>query len=270
MREQLDLLMAETNGLGDPDVRYKPHLYSKWVSDLVRHPAILDAVESVLGPNIFVWRSVFFLKQASSPRFVEWHQDSAYWGLEPYDVATAWIALTDSTRANGCVQVVPGSHHAPVPHGSSTSKDNILVRGQCASVDIPDTEARAIELRAGEMSLHHIQLLHGSRPNTSGRPRIGLAVRYLATHVRQRGMRQGASLVRGTDAYGHFDHEPEPATDRDPVAMRWHRRSRRRHAAEFAWETIRRASPSTVLGTGRLLLQPGRVWPSLRSMWRIR
>src|SRR5262245_42025249 len=92
--------------------RVKPHLLFTWLADLVRHPAILDAVEDVLGPDLLCWNTSFFTKEAQSPGFVSWHQDATYWGLSEPDVLTAWIAFTDSTPANGNMRVIPGSHRA--------------------------------------------------------------------------------------------------------------------------------------------------------------
>jgi len=112
-----------------------------------------------------------------------------------------------------------------------------------------------------------VRMLHGSRPNMSPRPRVGLAVRFVAPHVRQRGLRQGATLVRGADAFGNFDHEPEPRYDGDPVALKWHRRSRRRYAAELFWEVLRRPSPGNLLGAGRLMADPARLLVAIRSLW---
>jgi non-heme Fe2+,alpha-ketoglutarate-dependent halogenase len=268
-RSQLDALMLATGGLADPAARHKPHLYSKWVSDLVRHPRVLDAVEDVLGPDLLVWRATFFVKPAEDPHYVAWHQDSAYWGLDPSDVVTAWIALTDSSHDNGCLRVVPGSHLQPeLPHGIHASADNMLVRGQSVTAPVPDSDTRDVELQPGEMSLHHVGILHGSRPNRSPRPRVGLAVRYIAAHVKQRGIRQGASVVRGSDAFGYFDHEPEPTRDNDPLAMQWHRRSQRRYTMELLLETLRRPSPSHLISAGRLLAQPSKLHKTLRSLWR--
>lgn len=270
-RADLDALLLATDGLADAAARHKPHLYSKWVSDLVRHPRILDAVEDILGPDLLVWRATFFVKPPDDPRYVAWHQDSAYWGLDPADVITAWIALTDSSHDNGCLRVVPGSHLKPeLPHGVQAAADNMLVRGQSVTVDVPDSDTRDVELQPGEMSLHHVRMLHGSRPNRSTRPRVGLAVRYIAAHVRQSGIRQGASLVRGSDSFGHFDHEPEPARDADPVAMQWHRRSQRRYTVELIWETLRRPSASHLVSAGRLLAQPAKLQRALGSLWRRR
>ena len=259
-RANLDALMRRTGGLADPGARHKPHLYAKWVADLIRHPRVLDAVAAILGPDLLVWRSIFFVKPAGDPGYVAWHQDFAYWGLDSDAIVTAWIAITESTAANGCLRVVPGSHRrAALPHPLRGQRHNLLARGQAADVD--EREARNVELRAGEMSVHHVRTLHGSGPNASDGPRVGLAVRYAATSVRQRGGRRSATLVRGIDAFGHFDLEPEPRFDDDPAALSWHRRSRRLYAAELlrsgGWRSV-----------ARFLARPGSLMRAVRSLWR--
>src|SRR5262249_50390384 len=169
---------GEGGGLGVPPPRHKPHLYSRWVSDLVRHPAVLDAVESLIGPDILVWRSIFFVKPPRDPRYVAWHQDSAYWGLSSEEVVTAWIALTESTADNGCLRVVAGSHRRrEVRHGVNVAEDNGPAPGQKASIEVAESDSRSLELQPGEMSLHPVRMLHGSGPNASAGWRVGLAVR---------------------------------------------------------------------------------------------
>ena len=267
-RASLDALMVRTGGLTDAGLRHKPHLHSKWVSDLVRHPRVLDAVESILGPDLLVWRSIFFVKPARDPRYIAWHQDSAYWGLSSDEEVTAWIALTPSTRENGCLRVVPGSHRKPaIPHALRFDRHNILVRGQDAVIEVGEGEARSLELRPGEMSLHHVRMLHGSEGNASDEPRVGLAVRYISTRVSQRGFRQSSTLVRGEDRFGHFDLEPAPRWDADPESLRWHRRSRRRYAVEVLFETFFRSFPGNLAGMARLITRPARLRLALRSLW---
>jgi hypothetical protein len=268
-RANLDALMRKTDGLADPASRHKPHLYSRWISELVRDPRLVDPVAALIGPNLLVWRSVFFVKKGNSPGFVDWHQDAAYWYLSSDDVVTAWIALTESTVANGCVRVVPGSHREPVaPHRIRFSANNLLARGQRAAVDIPEEKIRYLELSPGEMSVHHVRTLHGSGANASGGERVGFAIRYIATSVRRPGRRQSASLVRGEDTYGHFDLEPEPRFDDDPVALEWHRRSRRDYAAELATEALRRPGVASFASAARAIAHPARFARSLWSLWR--
>ena len=109
----LERLRATEARLGGPlsgRMNQKPHLLLPWADAVVRHPAVLDAVESVIGPDILCWGSQFFMKGAGDPSFVSWHQDGTYWGLSSPDVVTAWIALTPSVPESGCMRVVPGSH----------------------------------------------------------------------------------------------------------------------------------------------------------------
>ena len=196
---------------------FNPHYLLPWLYDLARHPRILDKVEQVLGPNILVWSTGFFSKKPHDPSYVSWHQDSTYWGLEPPDIVSAWVAFTPSRRANGCMRVVPGTHAlGQIEHVDGFADDNLLSRGQEVQVDMDESQAVDIELEPGEMSLHHVRIVHGSNSNPTNVPRIGFVVRYIATHCRQIGGRVPAALVRGEDRYGHFDPLPCPAEEFDP------------------------------------------------------
>lgn len=202
----------------------KPNLLFPWVDRLIRHPRVLDAVERIIGPDILCWGSQFFMKQAGDPAFVSWHQDGTYWGLSSADVVTAWVALTPSTRESGCLRVVPGTHHAQVPHTDTFAETNLLSRGQEIAVTVNEADAVDIELAPGEMSLHHVLLWHGSEPNRADHPRIGLAIRYVPTHLHQLdGGKGSAALVRGTDRHGHFIHELPPLADLHPDAVAHHK-----------------------------------------------
>ena len=222
-REQLEAVERELGGPLRGIYRLKPHLLLTWLADLVRLPAILDAVEDVLGPDLLCWNSSFFTKEASSPGYVSWHQDATYWGLSEPDVVTAWVAFTESTPRNGNMQVIPGSHRRQAPHVDTFHPDNLLSRGQEIAVEVDERAAVDIVLAPGEMSLHHVLIVHGSRPNTSGDRRIGFAIRYVPTRVKQlAGPRDSATLVRGEDVHGHFDLEPRPTVDLDPELLALH------------------------------------------------
>jgi ectoine hydroxylase-related dioxygenase (phytanoyl-CoA dioxygenase family) len=155
---------------------------------------------------------------------VSWHQDSTYWGLEPPDIITAWVAFTDSNAANGAMRVIPSSHRLDqVPHRDTFAAANLLSRGQEIMVDVDEREAAMLELAAGEMSLHHVRLIHGSDPNPSDDRRIGFAIRYIPTHVRQvAGSHDSATLVRGVDVYHHFEAERRPLADMSEEARAYH------------------------------------------------
>jgi non-haem Fe2+, alpha-ketoglutarate-dependent halogenase len=202
----------------------KPHLLYPWLNQLIRHPAIVDPVQSLLGPDLLCWSAQFFAKNARDPSYVSWHQDATYWGLSSPDVVTAWLAFTPSTIANGCMQVVPGTHHEQVGHQDTFAQDNLLSRGQEIAVQVDQSQVVNVELQPGQMSLHHVLLFHGSEPNPSDIRRIGFAIRYVPTHVRQlNGLKDYATLVRGQDDYGHFELEQAPQAPMHPDAVAHHK-----------------------------------------------
>lgn len=218
MRNSLDRFERE-DGKSAASFHMKGHLYFTWSHELSRNPAILDAVEGLIGPNILVFASKFWIKGGRDGAYVSWHQDSAYFGLDPHEQVIAWVALTDSTKSNGCVRVLPGSHRGPAhSHTETYHEKNLLARGQ-AIEDIDESTAVDMELGAGQFSIHHEHTVHGSLPNHTDEPRIGLAFFYIPAHVRSTIGRRTACLVRGVDEYGHWDADPVPRFDRDPVIL---------------------------------------------------
>jgi non-haem Fe2+, alpha-ketoglutarate-dependent halogenase len=231
LRKHLETHEASAGGPLKGSLRHKSHLLFTWLWDLVHHPKVLDAVEDVLGPNLLCWSSSFFIKEARDPGYVSWHQDATYWGLSSPDVITAWIALSPSTIEAGAMRVVPGSQASQVGHRDTFNQHNMLTRGQEVMVDVDGKDAVDLVLRPGEMSLHHVRIIHGSEPNRSDDRRIGFAVRYIPTSVRQiAGPRDSATLVRGTDTYNNFDHEPRPEHDMSAAALALHQSITERQA----------------------------------------
>lgn len=219
-------MAAAEGGVLGRQTNRKPHLLYTWIADLIRHPNVLDAVEDVTGPDILCWGSTFFHKPAHSPAFISWHQDSTYWGLSGPDVVTAWIAFTPSLPVSGCMRVVPGTHTSDqIPHHDTFAPDNILSRGQEISVEVDPASAVDVVLQPGQFSLHHVRIFHGSEPNRADWPRVGFSIRYIPTHLRQTAgeATDSATLVRGTDRYGHFELEPAPVADLHPDAVAYHR-----------------------------------------------
>ncbi|HYZ23839.1 MAG TPA: phytanoyl-CoA dioxygenase family protein [Rhodopila sp.] len=239
LRTRLETYEASSGGALSGPMRHKSHLLFTWLNDLIRHPRILDAVEDIIGPNILCWGSSFFIKEPRNPAFVSWHQDSTYWGLDPADVVTAWVALSDSVAANGAMRVIPGTHKLEqVAHRDTFRPDNLLSRGQEILVDVDESQADMLELAAGEMSLHHVRLIHGSDPNPSDMRRIGYAIRYIPTSVRQvAGSHDHATLVRGVDTYHHFEEEQRPDADLSPRALAYHAAVTGEHAAILMRDT---------------------------------
>ncbi len=198
--------------------KIKAHVAAPWMVDLAGNPVVLDAVEDVLGPNIMLLGSSLFAKKANDPRFVSWHQDSAYFGITPAQEITAWIAFTDSNEQNGCVRVLPGSHLDVLAHEERIEANNMLARGQTI-LDIDESAAVNLVLRPGEFSLHAERTAHASAPNVSGQRRIGLACFYIPPHVASIKDRRSALLVRGVDEYDNWDRDPLPRHDLDPVCL---------------------------------------------------
>ncbi|MDC1311453.1 phytanoyl-CoA dioxygenase family protein [Burkholderiales bacterium] len=212
LRLQLEIYEAAHGSVMKSPYRNKPHLVFKWVAETIRNPKILDLVESILGPNLLVWGTNFFIKEPGDNTFISWHQDSTYWGLSRPDVLTVWIALSPSRRSNGAMKMIRGSHHLDqLPHIDTFQENNLLTRGQKVEFEFAEENAAWIELEAGEVSLHHVRIIHGSEPNVGADRRVGLAIRFVPTDVSQvNGIKDYATLVRGRDDYRHFQHEPSP------------------------------------------------------------
>lgn len=203
------------------------HVVLRFANEIVRNDRILDAVEALIGPDIMVWGSTFFIKEPNTAGFVSWHQDLRYWGLEDSDaMVSAWLALGPVNQANGCMRFIPGSHHKGLAeHEDHFDAENFLYRGQRAQVEIDESSAVQVELEPGQMSLHHGYLLHASAPNLSAQRRIGLTMNFIAPRNRQVvASRDYAMLVRGEDRYGHFEALPAPESDLSDSALEWHRR----------------------------------------------
>ncbi len=231
VRRRLEEFEARTGGPLRGYLRHKAHLLFPFLADLIRLEPMLDAVEDLYGANLLCWSTNFFIKEARNPAFVSWHQDSTYWGLSAPDVVTAWVALTPSNLENGAMEVIPGSHQLDqIPHRDTFHQHNLLTRGQEVAVEVDQARRVVLDLKPGEMSLHHVRLVHGSPANPSNDRRIGFAIRYIPTRVYQLEGEDGASLVRGVDTYRRFEHEPRPTAELEPAMVALHKRLTERSA----------------------------------------
>src|SRR5262249_9754258 len=139
-----------------------------------------------IGPDILLWDSAFIIKEPQDHKFVSWHQDLTYWGLEPGDVVSIWLALSPATPESGCMRMIPGSHlKGGVAHRMTVAEHNILSRGQTISEPIDEARSVDIVLQPGEMSLHRGWVFHASHPNRSNERRIGLNMNLAPPHIRQ-------------------------------------------------------------------------------------
>ena len=195
--------------------RFKPYLIFKWAADLVRHPGVLGAVEQIIGPDIMVWAVGLFIKEPHDPTVIRWHQDGYHMDLSDNDDAVrTWIALTETSVANGTMSFISGSHlHGFVPHVEDDASKHIALRGE--HIRDPDgaDDAVPVCLAPGQMSLHHMRTIHGSPGNTTAQRRMTVAMTFVPPHVRPRSGRDTATLVRGEDRYGHWIDEPAMPKD---------------------------------------------------------
>jgi ectoine hydroxylase-related dioxygenase (phytanoyl-CoA dioxygenase family) len=212
--------------VAEADIKWRSHAYAHapWFNTLIRHPAILDAIEDLIGPDILVWTSTFFIKEPRSPTFAAWHQDGTYFGLEPHEQVCAWVALTDASAEAGCMEQLSSRgeprqyRHAPLGLAHSINR-----AGQTIMEPLDEAAPVAMALRAGEFSLHHEWAVHRSAPNNASYRRVGIGLNYIPPHVRVDGpVRLKAMLVRGEDRYGHFDLIDPPAGERDAAALAVH------------------------------------------------
>ena len=207
---------AETAGLGSqlPQLmRTNAHFLLPFVNRVARDDALLDPVESILGPDLLLWSAEFFIKPAQTDKIVSWHQDLTYWGLgETDEEMTAWVALSEVSPESGCMRFVPGSHRQPIlPHQDTYAETNLLSRGQQVAVDVDENAAVDVVLKPGQVSFHHGRIFHASGPNRSNHDRVGLVFRFITPAVKQLvAERDYAMIVRGSDPGNHWVHVEPP------------------------------------------------------------
>jgi non-heme Fe2+,alpha-ketoglutarate-dependent halogenase len=218
-RSKVETYEKQTGEEVNKRLKIKAHLAFPWICQVARHPAIVSAVQSLIGPDVLLFGASAFAKNAHDARFVSWHQDSAYYGLDPHEEVTVWLALSRSSSESGCVRVLPGSHLGPdLVHEETYAADNLLARGQSLR-GIDDSLAVEMPLEPGQFSMHHERTAHDSRPNRSDDRRIGIAFFYIPAHARSTLGRRSAMPISGVDRYGNWDPDPEPKTDLDPRSM---------------------------------------------------
>jgi ectoine hydroxylase-related dioxygenase (phytanoyl-CoA dioxygenase family) len=200
-----------------------------WIYGIVSREGVLDAVEDLIGPDILLYQNGAWFKNPDSDAYVSWHQDATYYGMDPLDLVTCWIALSPATLESGCMQVLPGSHREgqlPVEY-TEVTPDNLLASGQNTLIDRNAYGIAPMELRPGEMSMHHVCLVHSSRPNRGADRRMGFSMAYMGPHVRQTtALKASAMVMRGKDDYGYYPlDEVPPVSEYDPATIERHARA---------------------------------------------
>ena len=195
------------------------HKHCRGVWDLVTDSRILDYVQDLVGETVILRHSHFFAKLPGDGKQISWHQDASYWPLSPSKVVSAWLAIDDVDVENAAMQVIPGSHlKAQLPFHESTPEENNVLNQTVADPERYGEAPVALELRAGQMSLHSDWILHGSEVNRSSRRRCGLAMRFLSADVRAfHGWNENSIVCRGVEPSGHWADHPRPAAEAIPV-----------------------------------------------------
>ena len=166
-----------------PDHRQKVHnrhLDHRLIWDLATDPEIIGRMQCLYGDDLLMWRTNFFVKEPGAKE-IPWHQDHNYWPLEPPIIASAWIAIDESTVENSCLQVIPGSHRRTLPHVRATEDMGFAEMGDLDYLDL--SQAVDLEMRPGEFILFNERTVHHSESNRSRKRRIGLAVRVVVPIV---------------------------------------------------------------------------------------
>ncbi len=233
IRECLDGIARYEAWLGAPvsaskdlNCRTMPYLILPWAARIAKDPRVLDVVEDLIGPDILIWTSTFFIKEPNSPTLAAWHQDATYYGIAPAEPVTVWLALTDASVEAGCMEVLPlGGEKRQMHHVAHVVENSVNRSAQVIVEPLDEAGVQAMPLKAGEFSIHHGMTPHRSAPNSTGARRIGLGLNYIAPSVRPIGaLRTGAMLVRGEDRYGHFEPVEGATEELHPDARATHER----------------------------------------------
>ena len=195
----------ELDGIG----RNYVHMISPVLDKICHNTNILDAVESIIGENILICGTTLFIKNPNQKGFVSFHQDAKYIGLEPHNWVTAWVAVTDANEENGCMRMWAGSHKNKLKkHSQNFDEGNLLTRGQTVE-NVPIEKTVPVNLKAGQMSLHHPTIVHGSGLNRSNDRRIGFVVQsYIGSDVNQVLGKMYVQKARGEDNFKYHEYAP--------------------------------------------------------------
>ena len=211
IRNEIELIENKIPGELEKSGRYNAHLISPLLDEVAHNSEILDAVECLIGKNILICGTTLFIKNPNERGFVSYHQDAKYIGLEPHNWVTAWVAITDSNEKNGCMRMWSGSHKDNLKeHDQKFNEGNLLTRGQTVK-NVPKEKTTALVLKAGQMSLHHPTVVHGSDLNKSNDRRIGFVIQsYIGTNVKQVLGKNSVQLARGTDEFNYHEKVERP------------------------------------------------------------
>ena len=211
IRDEIEKIEKNWPGALEGINRNYVHLISPIFNKVCLNNNILDAVESVIGKNILICGTTLFIKNPNEKGFVSFHQDAKYIGLEPHNWVTVWLAVTDANEYNGCMRMLPGSHKGNLKtHEQKFDENNLLTRGQTIT-NVPLDKTEPIILKAGQVSLHHPLIIHGSGLNQTNDRRIGFVIQsYIGANVNQVIGKMFVQKARGKDKYKFHEYSKIP------------------------------------------------------------
>lgn len=180
-----------------------------WVR-LVGDDRLLDVAQEFIGPDIALFASHYISKPPRDGMAVLWHQDGSYWPLEPMNVVTVWLAVDDSTPENGCMRVIPGTQHLKLQKPQERKDVTNVLNSAIDPAFVDESKAVDVILKAGDVSIHHPNVIHGSNANLSPHRRCGLNIRYIPTTTRITVPWGCDFLLRGRAVPGINDYKPRP------------------------------------------------------------
>ena len=223
IRKEIELIEEKMPEELNKSSRYNAHLISPLLDEVTHDSKILDAVQGLIGKNILVCGTTLFIKNPNEKGFVSFHQDAKYIGLEPHNWVTAWVAITNSNENNGCMRMWSGSHKDNLKdHDQLFNEGNLLTRGQTVN-NVPKDKTTPLILKAGQMSLHHPKIVHGSDLNKSNDRRIGFVIQsYIGTDVKQVLGKNSVQLARGFDEFNYHKiiDRPKSLMDKNDLKVK--------------------------------------------------
>lgn len=211
----------------------KPHLLSTFFDEMARDKSIIDNVKKIIGENIYVWSSAFFAKAPGEGKIVSYHQDNPYWQLTTDKVVSAWVALTNSNKESGALEVVPETHKMGIikkldvenPRNSylkgerTTKSSDLLSYNQNLDDFIKKNPPKVLDLKPNQYSIHHVNAVHGSGINETDNYRIGFAIRYISSDTQHTEEKKDLALHISGKKNDYYEAEKSPVKDFDEGAV---------------------------------------------------
>lgn len=209
----VDWLLEKNPGLRPEQLHNNLMTHDPFWVRLVADPRLVDIAAEYIGGDVALFASHYISKPPGDGQPVLWHQDGAYWPLEPMEVVTLWLAVDPSLPENGCMRVIPGTQEMELQEMAATSGDQNVLGSAMEDDKVDEDKAVDLVLQPGDVSVHHPNIVHGSNANTSPTRRCGLTIRYIPVSTRivtDKPTWPSAFLLRGQPLEGINNYLPWP------------------------------------------------------------